>query len=435
MTEGRLILVRHHDPAQEDKEEKEAQPNKGHEPKKARFDAATLDLQPSAHSLGLHHEQPPHHASGAPATQLRYGSSNEHITASTLGVYNSAPFKVKGPTDKAPTSPVDIVQHYQIEEEQTFPFGGLHAFYMQWRGQEPGPTASQFTKMLAEALMPLNLPQDAPRKDIIAALRALPSPWALQWVNKGKLTTKTLPSGDITSMAFMMTYAATERNPNDSTWSCVTRAIISKTCSDTHPHGVFEVGEGDPLAIAGTRGASRVNMPSAVSVRLLKLKENYTQRHLPLAARKAGALVCVEVKTAGPDNKDIDLGYLAVHPRAFKTNLGNHTEPAIFHARADNRAIWEPIFFQDDQDDYRTVALRLTDEWGADPEWGTPRAGQKRKSYFLTTPKPWQYGEECGNSDQISLHLAVAPSPGFSLTEETYSLETAFKFRMIPITS
>ena len=232
MTEGRLIFMQKEDPAKDGKDETEPLSTKGREPKKARFDATPLDLQPSSYSLGSHHEQAPHHAPGAPATQLRFGSSNEEITASIIGVYSSAPYKAKGLSDKAPTSPVDIIQQYQIEEEQLPPFG--YVFYMQWRGQEPGPTAPQLVKILADALGTMNLPQDAPPKDVIAALRTLPSLWALQLINKGTLITKTLPEGEITSMPFMMTHAAIERNPNDSTWACVTRAIISKTCSDTH---------------------------------------------------------------------------------------------------------------------------------------------------------------------------------------------------------
>ena len=265
-------------------------------------------------------------------------------------------------------------------------------------------------------------------------MRSLPKEWTLQIINKGKLVTKVFPEGEITSLPFMVTQAATERNPNDSVWAAVTRAFVKKNCPDMHPYSTFEVGHGDPLAIKGTIGPSRTMVPPAVSIRFLKLMDHNGKRHLPTATKIAETLVCVEAKICGPEGtKPFDLGFLAVHPGAFKVDLGKYTEPVIFHAKADKRSIWEPYFFMDHKDEHHSVALRLANEWGGDPEWGTPRIGQQSKSYFLTTSEPWQYGGEHGNSDQISLHLAVAPSPGFSETKDLQHLETAFRFRMIPV--
>ena len=214
MTEERLILAKQDGLGKDEKADGETSDSKRQGIKKARFDATPLDLQPSAHSLGLHYEQPTHHAIGAPATQLLYGSSNEDVTASMIGVYNSAPFKVKSFAEKAPTAPTDIIQYYELQEEQFAPYGC--SVFMQWRGQEPGSMAPQFVKILADTLASTNFPTDMPAKEAIAALRSLPKAWVLQLANKGKLITKVSPKGEITSLPFMLTYASTERNPHDS---------------------------------------------------------------------------------------------------------------------------------------------------------------------------------------------------------------------------
>ena len=110
----------------------------------------------------------------------------------------------------------------------------------------------------------------------------------------------------------------------------------------------------------------------------------------------------------------MDLGFLAVHPGAFRVDLGTNTEAAIFHATADYRAIWEPLFFTEGED--LSVALRLADVWGDDPELGVPKGGKAHMAYFLTVPTPYQYGKGYAANDQISLQLAVAPSPAYTAT-------------------
>ena len=82
MTEGRLILAKQDDPGKDGKDDGETSDFKGQGCKKARFDATPLDLQPSAHSLGLHYEQPTHHALGAP--QYSYSTAQAMKTSQPI---------------------------------------------------------------------------------------------------------------------------------------------------------------------------------------------------------------------------------------------------------------------------------------------------------------------------------------------------------------
>ena len=180
-TEGRLLL-KHEAPLKEAEGGSSSHSKEQDSSKKARYEAGGLEQQPRAYTLGMLHENPPHHAPNAPALQYLFGSSSEEATANILGIHYPALTRAKNPPEKAPFFPVEIHQPYVLHPDQTIPYA--KAFFLQWRGQELDNLASQSVQALANSLQnkdPRTI--GLPLEDTIAALRSLPKEWTLQIIN------------------------------------------------------------------------------------------------------------------------------------------------------------------------------------------------------------------------------------------------------------